>query len=141
MKPSHLIHLAWEAVPPACYVSINNYYWLTSSISLIQHFTTCGGKRIVVAGTGAEYEWFNGVLFEDSPLLSYKTPYSLCKTHYTPGYKRTLSNQASACVGAVFFICMALTNRNRLVSNIITSLLKMRKHYVHMENNQEISSM
>ncbi|TKJ00228.1 NAD-dependent epimerase/dehydratase family protein, partial [Bacillus cereus] len=79
VQPSHLIHLAWEAVPPACYVSINNYYWLKSSISLIQHFTTCGGKRVVVAGTGAEYEWFNGVLFEDSPLLSYKTPYSLCK--------------------------------------------------------------
>ena len=102
MKPSHLIHLAWEAVPPACYVSINNYYWLTSSISLIQHFTTCGGKRVVVAGTGAEYEWFNGVLFEDSPLLSYKTRIHYVKMHYTPGSKRTLSNQASACVGAAF---------------------------------------
>lgn len=85
VQPSHLIHLAWEAVPPACYISINNYYWLKSSISLIQHFTICGGKRVVVAGTGAEYEWFNGVLFEDSPLLSYKTPYSLCKMHCTPG--------------------------------------------------------
>ena len=111
MKPSHLIHLAWEAVPPACYVSINNYYWLTSSISLIQHFTTCGGKRVIVAGTGAEYEWFNGVLFEDSPLLSYKTPYSLCKMHYTPGYNHTPSKPVSACVGAAFFICMALTNK------------------------------
>lgn len=121
MKPSHLIHLAWEAVPPTCYVSINNYYWLTSSISLIQHFTTCGGKRVVVAGTGAEYEWFNGVLFEDSPLLSYKTPYSLCKMHYTPGSKRTPSKPVSACVGAAFFICMALTNKE--IDSFLTSSL------------------
>ena len=121
MQPSHLIHLAWEAVPPTCYVSINNYYWLTSSISLIQHFTTCGGKRVVVAGTGAEYEWFNGVLFEDSPLLSYKTPYSLCKMHYTPGSKRTPSKPVSACVGAAFFICMVLTNKE--IDSFLTSSL------------------
>ena len=24
VQPSHLIHLAWEAVPPACYISINS---------------------------------------------------------------------------------------------------------------------
>lgn len=125
MKPSHLIHLAWEAVPPACYVSIHNYYWLTSSISLIQHFTTCGGKRVVVAGTGAEYEWFNGVLFEDSPLLSYKTPYSLCKNvlhSWLQSYARQTS--LSMCWGRIFHMYGPQEQGNRLVSNIITSLLK-----------------
>lgn len=125
MKPSHLIHLAWEAVPPACYVSINNYYWLTSSISLIQHFTTCGGKRVVVAGTGAEYEWFNGVLFEDSPLLSYKTPYSLCK-NALHSWLQTYAKQTglSMCWGRIFHMYGPHEQGNRLVSNIITSLLK-----------------
>ncbi|EEM47067.1 CDP-4-dehydro-6-deoxy-D-gulose 4-reductase [Bacillus thuringiensis serovar pakistani str. T13001] len=125
VQPSHLIHLAWEAVPPACYVSINNYYWLKSSISLIQHFTTCGGKRVVVAGTGAEYEWFNGVLFEDSPLLSYKTPYSLCK-NALHSWLETYAQQTglSMCWGRIFHMYGPHEQGNRLVSNIITSLLK-----------------
>ncbi|QWG68060.1 SDR family oxidoreductase [Bacillus mycoides] len=125
IKPTYLFHLAWEAVPPKCYVSINNYYWLQSSISLIQHFTTCGGKRVVVAGTGAEYEWFNGVLFEDSPLLSYKTPYSLCK-NALHSWLQSHAKQTglSMCWGRIFHMYGPYEHGNRLVSNIITSLLK-----------------
>ncbi|MFK4326192.1 UDP-glucuronate decarboxylase [Bacillus sp. RC97] len=125
IKPTYLFHLAWEAVPPKCYVSINNYYWLQSSISLIQHFTTCGGKRVVVAGTGAEYEWFNGVLFEDSPLLSYKTPYSLCK-NALHSWLQSYAKQTglSMCWGRIFHMYGPYEHGNRLVSNIITSLLK-----------------
>ncbi|MED0972861.1 NAD-dependent epimerase/dehydratase family protein [Bacillus paramycoides] len=125
ITPTYLVHLAWEAVPPKCYISINNYYWLQSSISLIQHFTTCGGKRVVVAGTGAEYEWFNGVLFEDSPLLSYKTPYSLCKNalhSWLQSYAK--QTDLSMCWGRIFHMYGPYEHGNRLISNIITSLLK-----------------
>ncbi|WP_439873600.1 NAD-dependent epimerase/dehydratase family protein [Bacillus mycoides] len=125
IKPTYLVHLAWEAVPPKCYVSINNYYWLQSSISLIQHFTTCGGKRVVVAGTGAEYEWFNGVLFEDSPLLSYKTPYSLCK-NALHSWLQSYAKQTGLSMswGRIFHMYGPYEHGNRLISNIITSLLK-----------------
>ncbi|MBF7149823.1 NAD-dependent epimerase/dehydratase family protein [Bacillus toyonensis] len=128
IRPSHLIHLAWEAVPPQCYQSINNYYWLQSSISLIQHFSNSGGQRIVVAGTGAEYEWINGILSEDSMLLSYKTPYSLCKNTLR-SWLQSYSEQTglSMCWGRIFHLYGPYEMGNRLVSNIITSLLKNKE--------------
>ena len=78
----------------------------------------------VVAGTGAEYEWFNGVLFEDSPLLSYKTPYSLCKNALHPGTIVRKQTGLSICWGRIFHMYGPYEQGNRLVSNIITSLLK-----------------
>jgi UDP-glucuronate decarboxylase len=125
IKPSHLIHLAWESVPPQCYQSINNYYWLQSSISFIQHFSNAGGERIVVAGTGAEYEWINGILSEDSKLLSYKTPYSLCKNTLR-SWLQSYSEQTnlSMCWGRIFHVYGPNESGNRLVSHLITSLLK-----------------
>ena len=120
MKPSHLIHLAWEAVPPACYVSINNYYWLTSSISLIQHFTTCGGKRVVVAGLAQSMNGLTVYYLKIHRFFLIKP-----RIHYvkctTLGSKRTPSKPVSACVGAAFFICMALTNKG--IDSFLTSSL------------------
>ncbi|MBJ7939409.1 NAD-dependent epimerase/dehydratase family protein [Bacillus cereus] len=128
IKASHLIHLAWEAVPPKCYESINNYYWLQSSISLIQQFVAHGGQRIVVAGTGAEYEWINGILSEDSSLLSYKNPYSLCKNTLR-SWLQSYSEQTglSMCWGRIFHLYGPYEHGNRLISNIITSLLKNKE--------------
>ncbi|KFN02367.1 NAD-dependent epimerase/dehydratase family protein [Bacillus clarus] len=128
IKASHLIHLAWEAVPPKCYESINNFYWLQSSISLIQHFATCGGERVIVAGTGAEYEWINGILLEDSRLLSYKNPYSLCKNTLR-SWLQSYSEQIdlSMCWGRIFHLYGPYEQGNRLISNIITSLLQNKE--------------
>ena len=58
------------------------------------------------------------------------------KMHYTPGSKRTPSKPVQHVLGPHFSYVWPHEQGNRLVSNIITSLLKMRKHYVHMENNQ-----
>ncbi|WP_459502422.1 NAD-dependent epimerase/dehydratase family protein [Bacillus sp. C1] len=128
VRASHLIHLAWEAVPPKCYHSINNYYWLQSSITLIQHFSNIGGQRIVVAGTGAEYEWIHGILSEDSTHLSYKTPYSLCKNTLR-SWLQSYSKQTglSMCWGRIFHLYGPYEHGNRLVSNIITSLLQNKE--------------
>ena len=51
------------------------------------------------------------------------------------------ANALSVCWGRIFHLYGPHEQGNRLVSNIITSLLKTRKHYVQMENNREISSM
>ena len=53
----------------------------------------------------------------------------------------TMQTQLSVCWGRIFHLYGPHEQGNRLVSNIITSLLKTRKHYVQMENNREISSM
>ncbi|MHB0801882.1 NAD(P)-dependent oxidoreductase [Bacillus thuringiensis] len=128
LRPSHLVLLAWEAVPPKCYESINNFYWLQSSITLIQHFSYCGGQRIVAAGTGAEYKWINGVLYEDSKLLSYKNPYSLCKNALHSWLQLYVEQtNLSVCWSRIFHLYGPHEQGNRLISNIITSLLKNKE--------------
>ncbi|MBV1885610.1 MAG: NAD-dependent epimerase/dehydratase family protein [Parvibaculaceae bacterium] len=67
-QPSHLIHLAWEATPGLFWHSSENIKWLSSSITMLNHFITAGGETATLAGTCAEYEWENKVLFEDVSL-------------------------------------------------------------------------
>ena len=63
------------------------------------------------------------------------------KTRCILGYKHTLCKRTQRMLGPNFPFIRSHEQGNRLVSNIITSLLKTRKHYVQMENNREISSM
>ena len=81
------------------------------------------------------------MLREDSKFLSYKNPYSLCKNALHSWLQTYTMQTLSVCWGRIFHLYGPHEQGNRLVSNIITSLLKTRKHYVQMENNREISSM
>lgn len=125
VKPSHLVHLAWEAVPPHHYNSLANYDWVQSSITLFRHFAECGGKRVIAAGTCAEYEWLEGYLSEAGSLYSYKTPYSACK-NILRLWLQSYSEQVglSACWGRIFHLYGPHDPGNRLIPTLITSLLK-----------------
>ena len=82
------------------------------------------------------------MLREDSKFLSYKNPYSLCKNALHSWLQTyTMQTRTQRMLGPNFPFIRPHEQGNRLVSNIITSLLKTRKHYVQMENNREISSM
>lgn len=68
IKPTHLLHLAWVTTPGQYWTSLDNLGWLTSSIDLLEAFATGGGKRAVMAGTCAEYDW-NETEFSESKTL------------------------------------------------------------------------
>lgn len=57
INPTHLLHFAWVAVPGKLWNSMDNLLWLKSSIDLLEAFALQGGKRAVLAGTCAEYDW------------------------------------------------------------------------------------
>jgi nucleoside-diphosphate-sugar epimerase len=52
-----LLHLAWYAKPGAFWHAPENLDWVAASLQLIRGFAASGGKRVVVAGTCAEYDW------------------------------------------------------------------------------------
>ncbi|MCR8844265.1 NAD(P)-dependent oxidoreductase [Paenibacillus sp. SC116] len=125
VQPTHLIHLAWEAVPPQCYRSITNYHWVHASMALIQRFVESGGTDIVVAGSCAEYEWENGYLAEQSTSLSNKTPYAVCKNTlrtWLQSYAEYVDLRV--CWARIFHLYGPHESGKRFISNIITSLLK-----------------
>jgi nucleoside-diphosphate-sugar epimerase len=60
LRPQSLLHLAWYAVPGRFWEARENLEWLRASLELLISFADNGGKRLVAAGTCAEYEWDNG---------------------------------------------------------------------------------
>lgn len=55
IKPTHLLHLAWETTPGKYWDSQNNVYWVEASLELALNFAKHGGQRAVFAGTCVEY--------------------------------------------------------------------------------------
>lgn len=65
IRPSHVLHLAWDTRPGEYWNSLENLRWLRASLDLIQQFAEVGGTRVVVAGSCAEYGWTDGLYAED----------------------------------------------------------------------------
>lgn len=64
VKPDHLLHLAWYAEPGQYWDAPQNLAWLAATQSLVGAFCAAGGRRVVGAGSCAEYDWSDGLLIE-----------------------------------------------------------------------------
>lgn len=57
VRPEGLIHLAWETKHGHYWSSPSNLEWLAASLHMLLDFSRCGGKRVLIAGSSAEYQW------------------------------------------------------------------------------------
>ena len=65
----HLIHLAWHDGAKDRWSSPRNLDWVGASLALLRAFATAGGKRAVMVGSCAEYDWTgDGHLGEAAPI-------------------------------------------------------------------------
>ena len=79
-KPDMLIHLAWYAEPNNYWQSPLNMDWLHASLDLFKRFVEQGGKRCLMTGTCAEYDWSEGGCFhEDTTAIAPSTFYGIAK--------------------------------------------------------------
>jgi nucleoside-diphosphate-sugar epimerase len=80
LRPTHLLHLAWEATPGTYWNAPANLDWLAASLQLIRDFQQTGGQRMVTAGTSAEYDWTTGgIMREADTMLKPRGLYGVCK--------------------------------------------------------------
>src|SRR5215204_2486928 len=79
IEPTSLLHSAWYAVPGDYWTSPVNVQWLQASIHLFNEFVRVGGKRIVIAGTCAEYDWSYGYCTEELTPLKQASLYGVSK--------------------------------------------------------------
>ncbi|MDA7767466.1 NAD(P)-dependent oxidoreductase [Porticoccaceae bacterium] len=125
IKPTHLLHLAWYAEPGEYWTSIKNYHWVKASLTLFEEFVESGGKRVVVAGSCAEYDWgFENYSEDTTPLLPV-TLYGMCKH----SLQMMLSSYASLkglsfAWGRIFSIYGPRENPKRLFASVIQALLQ-----------------
>ena len=125
VRPSHLLHYSWYAVPGKYWTSPENVRWVQGSLALLQAFAANGGQRIVMAGTCAEYDWRYGFCSENVTPLAPATLYGTCK-HAVQMTLRAFAAQTglSAAWGRIFFLYGPGEHPNRLVASVIRSLIQ-----------------
>ena len=79
IRPSHLLHLAWEATPRVYAASPENLRWLQAGVALVAAFGEAGGERFVGAGTSAEYAPADEPCTEALTPIRPATIYGKCK--------------------------------------------------------------
>jgi nucleoside-diphosphate-sugar epimerase len=125
IRPSHLLHFSWYAVPGKFWNAQENFTWVQASLHLLQQFAACGGTRVVSAGTCAEYDWSHGLCIENETPLSPATPYGVCKSAMGAMQSAFCKlTDISQAWGRVFLLYGPREHPNRLVSSVICSLRK-----------------
>ena len=124
IKPTHLLHFAWFALPGAYWTSPENFRWVQSGINLLREFGRHEGERAVFAGSCAEYSWQYGYCSARTPLEP-ATLYGKCK-HSMQVLLDAFAAQTglSAAWGRIFFLYGQYEDPRRLVASVIRSLLK-----------------
>lgn len=133
IHPTHLLHFAWYAKPGEYWNSLENIRWVEGSLHLLRAFHRHGGKRIVMAGTCAEYDWRYGYCSEQVTPLVPSTLYGICKNTLQHLLKEVSQvTGLSSAWGRLFFLYGPHEKPEKLVASFICSLLKNQEaHCLH----------
>jgi len=125
-SPTHLLHLAWYAVPGKFWTSLENLRWVAASLHLVREFAAVGGKRALFAGSCAEYEWQDEVCCdEDRTPLRPRSLYGTSKNSLREMLFAAADQLAISIVwGRIFHLYGPHEPPERLVSSVILSLLR-----------------
>lgn len=123
--PTHLLHLAWYTEHGKFWTAVENLRWVGASLSLLEAFAAAGGRRVVAAGTCAEYAPTG-----EAPCSEYETPlkpttlYGACK-HATHVALEAFARQEglSHAWGRLFFPYGPGEPAARLVPSVARALL------------------
>lgn len=125
IRPSHLLHLAWYAVPGKFWTSPENAAWVEASVRLLRAFADAGGARAVTSGSCAEYEWSRDVLVEDETPIRPATYYGVCKNAFASvGAGLAAELGFGFAWGRIFFVYGPYEQPSRLVSDVARALVK-----------------
>lgn len=125
IAPSHLLHFAWYVAPGKYWSAPENLRWVQASLELLQAFERVGGQRIVMAGSCMEYDWDYGYCSELVTPLHPRTLYGASKQalcQLLEAFAREMG--LSAAWGRIFFLYGPYEQPGRLVSSVISALLR-----------------
>jgi nucleoside-diphosphate-sugar epimerase len=134
VKPTHLLHFAWIATPGLYWDSEENFRWAAASEQLLLSFRIHGGRRVMMAGSCAEYDWSRADVCDEwtSPLAdatgAQVSRYAECKL----ALQQTLADAGrrhhlSTAWGRIFFQFGPYEHPDRLVPSVIRNLLLNRE--------------
>ena len=125
VRPTHLLHLAWDVSPGRFWHGPENLDWVAASLRLYRAFAACGGKRVVAAGTCAEYDWNTDLLDEATTPLRPATLYGTSKDALHRILAAAAEQDSITLAWArLFFMYGPGEASNRLVSDVAQALLQ-----------------
>lgn len=126
IRPDTLLHLAWSSEHGKFWTDPNNSEWARSSIQLAKDFQKVGGKRFVMVGSCAEYEWERsgeGHCVEGATSEKPATLYGQCKKQVFDELQAfSQTSNLSFANGRVFFLYGPGEQKTRLVPSVISNL-------------------
>jgi len=129
IRAEGLVHLAWETAHGGYWHSSANLDWVASSLQMLRDFREYGGRRVVIAGSSAEYDWTGTLaLDEERTPLRPASPYG----HSKNALREILGAWApqaglSWTWGRLFNIYGPYEKPERLVPRVIRTLQGGRK--------------
>jgi UDP-glucuronate decarboxylase len=116
-RPSHLLHLAWEARPGLYRDSPDNPAWAAASLDLLARAQAAGAERVFGIGTCFEYGPYDGPCIEGLTPCRPATLYGQAKLEAAEGFVG-----AGAAWGRVFFPFGPGEPGGKLIPALIRSL-------------------
>ncbi|MCK9613958.1 MAG: NAD(P)-dependent oxidoreductase [Candidatus Omnitrophica bacterium] len=137
VKPTHLLHLAWDVADKHYKSSFKNISWVQLGLELLINFVNVGGKRAVGVGSCYEYGTSGIPCVEDLTPLKPNSLYGVCKNNLQQIFSYFLKqNRVSNAWGRIFYLYGDYQNERQLVSNAIANLLRNR--YFRCRNGEQI---
>jgi nucleoside-diphosphate-sugar epimerase len=128
VEPELLLHLAWYVEHGRYWQSVENVVWVEATLRLLRAFAGAGGRRAVLAGTCAEYEWTHERYEEGSTPLRPATLYGVAK-HATHMVAESFASEAGIELawGRIFMPYGPGEADARLVGSVTSALLAGRE--------------
>jgi nucleoside-diphosphate-sugar epimerase len=127
VRPTYLLHLAWYVEHGKFWTARENEDWVTASLDLLRLFADRGGRRALLTGTCAEYDWKrsgSGAFRETDPCHP-ETPYGRAKLSLSQGAAAFAAGAGLSFAWARFFLMFGEgEDRRRLIPSIVRGLLK-----------------
>jgi nucleoside-diphosphate-sugar epimerase len=119
------LHLAWYTAHGKFWTGPENLDWVLASVTLARYFVLAGGRRMVCAGSCAEYDWTNETCFVESAATRPATLYGVCKNGVREIIDRYSSNHGvSSAWGRLFFLYGPGEGAARLLPSLVAPLLR-----------------
>jgi nucleoside-diphosphate-sugar epimerase len=127
VRPSHLLHLAWETTPRLYAASLENLRWLSAGTAMLAAFGECGGRQFVGAGSSAEYGDSPEAHVEDDTPIRPATVYGKCKAAFWLAAQAAAQHyQFAASWGRIFLAYGPGDPPQRLIPTVLGALSDRR---------------
>ncbi|MCY6370534.1 NAD-dependent epimerase/dehydratase family protein [Clostridium ganghwense] len=125
VKPTYLLHLAWNITPEKYKKSNIHLKWVQVGIEILESFKKYNGKRAVFGGTCSEYDCKYGYLNEQLTPVKSNLLYGVCKASlHSIAESYCMKNDLSLAWARIFYVYGPHENPNRVIPYVINKLLK-----------------